>query len=66
MIRPQFGSPPHQLVLTSALLPTALAAAAAAALDLAPVTRTVTTRVMPSPSRTIILANSRQTWFSAA
>ena len=61
MILPQFGSPPLQLVLTSALLPTALAAASAWANDLAPVTRTVMTRLMPSPSRTIILANARQT-----
>src|SRR2546423_10906504 len=64
-MRPQFGSPPHQLVLTSELLATARTAASASAKDLAPLTRKVTKRETPSPSRTIILANSRQTWLRA-
>src|SRR5438552_6195422 len=64
-MRPQFGSPPHQLVLTNELFATARAAASASPKDLPPETRTVTMRETPSPSRTIILANSRQTWFSA-
>ena len=44
MMRPQFGSPPCQLVFTSALFATARAAASASWTVLAPVTRTVTTR----------------------
>src|SRR5258706_284608 len=64
-MRPQFGSPPHQLVFTNELLATARAAASASPNDRAPETRTVTKRETPSPSRTIIFASSRQTWFSA-
>ncbi len=65
-MRPQLGSPPHQLVLTSALLATARAAASASAGVLAPRTRTVTKRETPSPSSTIFLASSSVTWSSAA
>src|SRR5881275_1720555 len=62
MMRPQLGSPPFQLVFTSALFATARAAASASAKFRAPWTRTVTKRDTPSPSRTIIFASSRQTW----
>ena len=65
MMRPQFGSPPCQLVFTSAELPTARAAASASATERAPLTRTVTTRCTPSPSRTIIFARDGHTWCSA-
>ena len=41
MIRPQFGSPPCQLVLTNALLATARTAASASAWDFAPANRSV-------------------------
>src|SRR5262249_5515031 len=58
-IRPQFGSPPHQLVRTSELLATARAAISASRPVLAFRTRTVTNRDTPSPSRTIIFASSR-------
>src|SRR6266481_418148 len=50
-MRPQFGSPPCQLVFTRALLATARAAASASAKLRAPLTRTVTKREAPSPSR---------------
>ncbi len=66
MIRPQFGSPPHQLVFTSTELHTARQATSASASFAAPLTSTVTTRLVPSPSRTIIRAKANATSLTAA
>ena len=64
MMRPQFGSPPAHEVLISSDFATASAASLASCAFAAPFTTTSTTRVIPSPSSTIIRASLRMTWVS--
>ena len=63
--RPQSGCLPAQAVLFSMELATARAANSASASDAAPLTLTVTNLSAPSPSCTIIIASSWQTFSKA-